>query len=427
MDSNNNCFICADDCSNSCFFLINLTTKKYKTKYTSLIGELINPEYELRVTSENKICERCSIICEKYDELQQETKTVRSVLARQIAHTYSIDTNQTMVYMDKSKIFVDLQPNALSVHYYQCKLCPRFITPSIDTVNSHILYHKIVQEDQMQTNEILKELTPAQKRNPPVRRDSHRKSEPVKSITQQKVTQFKFTSQIEKIQEIKKNFELELPQFKNELATINIQVQQEYDEDTLESLIDLDLLDDPMFNSNLKNHKCMITGCQHKFSYICDYVRHLKFKHKSTLNHIFAVVRANIKRPNKVDKLMCPYCFTKTSSNDSLEHHVRQHEEAAKSNLFTDRINEFVNNVMSSSRCETCDNEIIDPTVLECSHEIAKSGMATKMSCIYCSRDFYSEKLYNNHLALDHDHCFICGLTCEDKIVLSDHIRSHLM
>lgn len=426
----NCCFICAEDCSSSYFYLINLASKKYKTKYTSLIGDLINPEYELRVTNENKICERCSVLIEKYDELQHETKTVKSVLGRQIAHTYSIETSETMVYMDKSKTFVELQPSALSniEVKYSCKLCPRYVTNCIDTVNSHILYHKIVTEGQIQTNELLKDLTPSQKRNQSIRRETQRRPEAPKPVVHQQVVLEKPISHVDKVEEMRRKLEAELPTMKNELPLeiAAISIQEEYDEDTLESLIDLDMLDDPFYDSNLKNHQCMVSGCLQEFTYVSDYVRHLKLKHKSTLNHIFAVVRANIKRPNKVNKLMCPYCFTRTSNSQALEHHVRQHEEAAKSNLFTDRINDFVTNVMSSSRCVTCDCEIIDPTVLECNHEIVKNGMAPKMNCMYCVRDFYSDKLYNNHLAMDHGHCFICGSTCDDKTVLSDHIRSHL-
>lgn len=81
---------------------------------------------------------------------------------------------------------------------------------------------------------------------------------------------------------------------------------------------------------------------------------------------------------------------------------------------------------MRNARCETCDCEILDPTVLHCNHEIAKNGMAPKVNCIYCAKEFYSEKLLHNHLALDHNHCFICdNQMCDDKIVLRDHIRSH--
>ena len=430
MDSNNNCFICADDCSNSHFFLINLLTNKYKTKYTTLIGDLINPEYELRVTSENKICERCKVLCENYDVLQQETKTVKSVLARQIAHTYSIDTNQSMVYMDKSKIFVELLSNDSNPEsQYSCKLCPRYVTDCIDTVNAHILYHKIIQENQIHSNEIVKDLTLTQKRNPPVRRETLRRPEPEKPAIPHKFEQGHHLTQVQETEEEKKKLQPK-PQSKSkpplDIAAIDIQqVQQEYDEETLESLINLDLLDDPFYDSNLKNQNCMVVGCSQEFTYVSDYVRHLKFKHKSTLNHIFAVVRANIKRPNKTDKLICPYCFTRTSSDESLEIHVKHHEEAAKSNLFTDRINDFINNVMALSRCKSCDQNI-DPSTLECNHEVVKNAMMPQLSCMYCTKEFYSDKLYNNHLALDHGHCCICGVTCDDKAVLGDHIRSHL-
>lgn len=417
----NQCFVCADDCSKSYFYLINLTSKKYKTKYTSLISDLINSEYELRVTNENKICERCSVLLEKFDELQHETKTVKSVLSRQIANTYSIETSEEMVYMDKSKIFIEIRTNSGEVKY-SCKLCPRYIIDGIDTVNTHIMYHKIATEGQIQTNEILKEVVTTQKRNNPIGREHVKKPEPVRNIFQHEVVQEKPTVKVEKkrpevVQEVKHEKPLEI-------TTINIQ-QNDYDEETLEMLLDFELLNDSFYDSNLRNHRCVVTGCTQEFTYVSDYVRHLRMKHKSTLNHVFAVVRANIKRPTKQSKFMCPFCFTKTGSSQSLEAHVRQHEEAAKSNLFTDRVNDFVASVMSASRCSTCD-EFLDPYLLECNHEIAKNGLATQLRCIYCERCFYSDKLYNNHLATSHGHCFVCGSTCDDKVVLADHIRSHM-
>ncbi|CRK95782.1 CLUMA_CG009239, isoform A [Clunio marinus] len=410
----NQCFICADDCTESHFYLVNLSTKKYKTNYTSLISDLINSEYELRVSNENKICECCSVLIEKFDELQHETKTVKSVLSRQIANTYKIETSEPMVFMDKSKIFIELPSKGNSETKYSCKLCPRFVTTCLDTVNTHILYHKISTEGIIQTQELLKEFNSSQKRNNPIGRELPKKEQIIKTSIQRHAGN---------IQKVKKE-ETETKTIQQQDTTISI--DQEYDEETLDSLIDLDLLKDPLCDSNVKSQNCMIAGCTEKFNYINDYVRHLKLKHKSTLNHIFAVVRANIKRPKKMSRLMCPYCFTKISTNEALEFHVKQHEDASKVTLFTDRVNDFVSNIMSSSRCQICDCDILDPTVLDCNHEIVKNGMAPKIDCIYCTKFFYSGKLYNNHLALDHNSCFMCGSICDDKSVLADHIKSHL-
>lgn len=421
--------MCADDCSNSYFYLTNLASKKYKTKYTALIGDLINSEYELRVTNENKICERCSVLIEKFDELQHETKTVKSVLGRQIAHTYSIETSETMVFLDKSKIFVELRSNSVGNEVkYSCKLCPRFVTDCIDTVNSHIMYHKIMTDGQIQTNELLKDVVPVQKRNHPIGREIPKKPEPVKTSFQPPPPPTQ-NSQGQRARDARKKQEVEVLPIKQDetIETTNqINIQQEFDEETLESLIDLDLLVTPQYDSNLKNQRCMITACTQEFTYVSDYVRHLKLKHKSRLNHIFAVVRANIKRPSHVHKLMCPYCYTRASNMQTLEDHVKLHEEAAKSNLFIDRISDFVTSVMSLARCDTCDCEIIDTTMLECNHEIAKNGLAPKVDCVYCERFFYSDKLYNNHLAIAHGQCFACGSSCDDVTVLRDHILSHM-
>lgn len=411
------CFVCGGDCSTSYIFLINLTSKKYKTKFTSLIGDFISNEYELRVTDDNKICERCSVIIEKYDELKHEAKTVKSVLGRQIANTYGIESNETMVYMDKSKIFVELGAvSANKTAKYSCKLCPHFVTDSIDLVNTHCLFHKINTENKIDTVRMINDVSPAVPRNQPIRRET---TNSAKTTERVQLLQTKSRTQAIGIKEE------EAPEVTIYESSLNI--QQEYDEEILEQLIDLDLLEDPLCDSNLRNRECMVTNCNQEFKYINDYVRHLKLRHRCTLNHIFAVVRSNIKRPTKVSKLMCPYCFTKLSNSEALEFHVKEHEQAAKSSLFADRISDFVSNVMSSARCQTCDWEITDPSVLDCNHEIVKSG-APKTNCSYCSREFYSDKLYHNHLAAEHAHCFICGQisTSDDRMVLVDHIRSHL-
>lgn len=419
---NTACFVCADSCENTYTYLINLQSKKYKTNYAKLIGNLINPAYEVRIGQTDRVCERCVLLIEKYDELENETKTVKSVLSRQIAHTYSIETEEDMIYMDKSKTFVELRPNVSSNSVkYSCKICPRFVTDCIDTVNSHIMYHQVLNESTKVISEISSKQSQTQPQAKKIQRDTFRRPAvcftPLPQNPDQKMEQLKSQQR---------------PQRKSSAAAKvepglgMSSLSQEYDEETMEAIIDLNLLEDPFYDSNLKNHQCMVTGCNSKFSYVSEYVRHLKLKHKSTLNHIYGVVKANIKRPNRIGKFTCPYCYTKMLTSESLEYHVKQHEDAGKASLFTDRLSEFVSTVMSSSRCETCDCEILDPTVLECNHEIVKNGLAPKMNCIYCSRFFYSDKLYNNHLALEHSHCFVCGSTCSDSLVLQDHIKSHL-
>lgn len=425
----NNCFICAFDCGVTSFNLINLTSEKYKTQYTSLISDLIDPEYELRVTNDDKICARCSILIEKYDELQKGAKELTSVLSRQIANTYGIGTSEQMIFMDKSKTFnellVDTVLEAEKVKY-SCKFCPNFVTECIDNVNAHILYHKLLTEDQIQKRERAKNLAPQIPntfRSKAARRQFPQKQE----LVERKDVRNKSTShRVNEDETTKIIYDTELPQISQDAASnINIQ-EQEFDEETLNLLIDLDLLDDPLYDSNLKSHTCMMTGCKQEFNYICDYIRHMKLKHKSTQKHIFAVIRSSIKRPEKVDRLMCPYCFTKTANSQRLEEHVKKHEISGKPNQFIDRVDEFIVNVMAAARCSTCDCEILDTTALECNHEIVRNGMAPRVNCLYCHREFYSDKLYNNHLALEHGHCFICGSTCNDREMLAAHIRSHL-
>lgn len=383
------CFVCAENCKDSYFFLINLASKKYKTKFTTLIGFLINKEYELRVSENNKICPKCCVLLEKFDELQQEAKTLKSVLSRQIANTYSIETNEEQTFLDNSKVFVKLNPSAdISDIKYSCKMC-RFVTNQIDSVNSHCMYHKILTDSKIQTNEIIKDLVPSSKRNNPIGRETQNKSV--------------FTKAAPVNQNLKEVF--------NEKELYEQDIRLEFDENSFQNTIDLDLLEDYAYDSNLKNRKCMMNGCEEEFKFVADYVKHLKTKHKScTLNHIFAVVRANIKRPNKVCKLTCPYCFTKTPNQEMLQICVKFHEEAGKSQLFTDRLNEFVTNLIKiSSFSESCEK-----------------GSKKSLYCKYCSKLFHQPKMYHNHLALDHNRCFVCLSVSDNNKTLRNHIISHI-
>lgn len=402
----NCCFICSENSEKNSdlqyFFLINLATKRYKTNFLTLVSDLIDKEYEMRISDKNKICERCCVLLEKFDELQQETKLVKSVLSRQIAHTYNIVSHEELVFMDNSKVFVKLNPSAnqISDIKYSCKMCKFMTSHNVDIINAHCLFHKTQTDSKIQANEIIKDLSSVTKRNNPIGREIKNRRELVNAVQMN---------------------EHSTPEEKDK-TYFDIEVEidnHQYDEDTLENVIDLNLLEDDLYDSNLKNYKCMMNPCEEKFKYVADYVRHLKQKHKScTPNHIFAVVRANIKRPNKHFKLMCPFCFTRAPNTELLEDHVKKHEEV-KSQLFTDRINDFITNLIKLS--SFYDNS-----------EIFKNGSPNneKTNCNYCkikgkSTFFPQAKLYHNHLAIEHRRCFICLLLIEDKMLLKEHIISH--
>jgi hypothetical protein len=349
---------------------------------------LINKEYELRVSEKNKICERCCVLLERFDELQQETRTVKSILSRQIAITYDIETSEEMIFMDNSKTFVKLNQSSgnMGEIKYSCKMC-RYVTTEIDSVNSHCLYHKILTESKIQANEIIKETTQSIKRNVPIGRESQNRN-----------------GSVQVVKDVPRSF----VETREEIAGEENQFAAclEYEEDCLENLVDLDLLEDENCMSNLKNQTCMMNDCDVEFKYIADYVKHLRLDHKScTLNHIFAVIRANVRRPKKTTKLSCPYCFSTAPNVELFEEHVRHHEEAAKSKVFTDRINEFVNNLIKLSNFGE--------------HE------PSKWTCRYCEEAFINTTQYNNHLALRHNRCFICFSQCHSKVILRDHICSH--
>lgn len=413
---NSQCFVCADDCNKSNSNLVNTQSKKYKSQYTALIGNLLQSEYELRVCDFDRVCERCVLLLERFDELQQETKTVKSVLARQIALRYGIETDQELLYLDKSKIFSPIRNS----NKFNCKHCPAFVSDNVDLINYHVLYHQYQIEEQKKIQPVftkLPESTVITKKPSAITTVARELIKKELEAPKLKVT--KSSATMKKVEVIHQPIE--------QIQSFNATVQ-DCEEDTLDSLIDMNLLDDQLYDSNLRDHNCMFKECDEKFIYASNYVRHLKIKHKLSLNHIFAALRTNLKRPAQVTKLMCPYCFTKTINSNALEEHVKTHEDtSAQSNLFINRLNTFVTGIMKEARCEVCDSDIPDVTSVKCNHFVAKNGLARKIDCKDCDAYFYSDKLYNNHLAVMHCQCFFCGMKSEDKSILKDHINSHLV
>lgn len=407
------CFVCAADCSKSNGYncLINLQSKKYKSQYTSLIGNLINSEYELRVHTEDRLCENCILLLEKYDELQQETNMVKSVLSRQIALRYSIETDQQLVYLDKSKIFYPIRNSSK----FNCKHCPLFISDNVDEINHHVLYHQYLLEEQEKSSQQVQ-----MKNNQNVTLIN--KATTAVSTVAGELT--KIISEEPKLNTSKPT-QIEIPSHSMEQQILNVQHNQE---DPLDSLIDLNILDDEYYDSNLKDHNCTFKECKENFKYASEYVRHLKIKHKMSLNHLFAALKSNLKRPTKLTKLMCPYCFTKTSDSNALEDHVKIHEFIeSQPSIFINRVNSFVNSVIKEARCDVCNSNILEPHSLKCNHLIARNGLARKFDCKDCDAYFYEDKLYNNHIALEHSTCFFCGWRERKKKVLKDHIKHHYM
>lgn len=409
------CFVCADDCHKSNSSLVNMHSKKYKSQYTALIGNLLQSEYELRVCDSDRVCERCVLLLERFDELQQETKTVKSVLARQIALRYGIETDQELLYLDKSKSFFPIR----SSNKFNCKHCPTFVSDNVDLINYHVLYHQYQIEEQQKNLLKLPDSTIITKKTSSAITTVAREL-PQKELEAPKVKVVKLSSVNKQIEVTKESTA--------EIESFNAAVQ-DCEEDTLDSLIDINLLDDELYDSNLRDRCCMFKECDEKFNYASNYVRHLKIKHKLSLNHIFAALRTNLKRPTKVTKFMCPYCFTKTNNSKALEEHVKSiHEEIpSQSNLFINRLNTFVSGIMKESQCDVCDNDISDVTSIKCNHFVARNGLARRIECKHCDKYFYSDRLYNNHLAVMHCQCFFCGMKSEDKSILKDHINSHLM
>lgn len=349
------CFLCLGDVSTSQFFIANMQTKKYKKPYVKLIAELIKPEYELRITSTNRICTYCQQVCETFDELSQQANRVKAVLSRQIASTYSLETDE-VCSLDKSKIFIRTSL-ASNQFMYKCRQC-NFNTDSTFVADTHLIYHESV------------------------------------------------------------SCNIETGKQKSAISS------QISNRTQLESLVDLKELSDPHCNSNVRHNKCVMPGCKEMLYYLCDYVYHLKFHHKASLNQISLIIKTNVKRPKSLAKFSCPYCFTVTSSEESLKEHVVLHEKFAQK-VFTEKLNVFISSLIKQSRCKICGAERSDPSLEKCEHKLAKLKNCQVHKCKHCAAFFYDKKLVHNHMAQVHGVCIVCNDKIDEKKVLSEHIRMH--
>lgn len=378
------CFICNLDCKPSQLFLETLTTQKNKTPYLKLISELINNNYELHVTSSNKICLQCQLICERYDELMQESRKVKAVLSRQMATTYALETDEYF-YIDTARVFnkTSVGPNNVQ---FTCRICRDFITMCPSTADKHFVYHEILESREKK----LENVQEFQRReNESAVQQQQSSSTSVRTYTNKKLLQ---------------------PTFEDKI---------------MKQLIDIEQLEDPFSESNVRLGRCVMTNCPEEFLYLCDYVHHLKFNHKASLNQIFTIIRANIKKPKTITKLCCPFCYTKTNSESSLIEHVKLHEDST-TNVFAEKLNTFISNLISQSKCKTCGFERSDSSQENCYHEKVKDKENSKLNCKHCDAFFFRKILLNNHLADEHSECFACNTMHKQRFTLTKHLNLHV-
>lgn len=378
------CFICNVECKSDQPFLATLETPKNKTPYPKLISELINNNYELQISTSNKICDQCQLVFERYDELMQESRKVKAVLSRQLAATYSLDTNEYF-YIDTNRMFNKTSVDPENVQF-TCRICHDFtFCPS--TADKHYVYHEILESREKKSENL---------------KISQRRENSSDSSEQQSTSTTVITSYTSK--------KLLQPTFEDKI---------------MKQLIDIEQLEDPYSDGNVRISKCVISYCKEKFVYLCDYVHHLKFNHKASLNQIFTILRSNIKKPSKLKKYCCPFCYTKINSESSLIEHVTLHENSTAT-VFTEKLNTFISNLISQSNCKTCGFERSDPSQENCHHEKIKDKKNSKLNCKDCDAFFYKKILLNNHLANVHNKCFACNVTYKQRIALAKHINLHV-
>lgn len=382
------CFICNGDCKSSQFYLTSLATQKNKTPYVNLIAELINNNYQLNVTSNNKLCLQCQTVCERFDELLNDTRKTKAVLARQMAATYALDTDE-FFYVDSTKLYNKTTADG-NIVQFTCRSCKDYVTNCPSTADKHFVYHEILDAKERE----------------------------------------KRMSQDSSSQQRRENI-LELPTIPQPISkvynnSVKNLVQPVFEDIIMNKLIDLERLEDPLADSNVRLSKCVMTSCDDRFLYLCDYVHHLKFHHKASLNQIFTIIRSNIKKPKKPAKLCCPFCYTKMSSESSLIEHVKLHEDSTGA-AFAERLNSFISNLVSQSKCGVCGFERSDTTQENCTHDKVQGDRENaKLNCKHCHAFFYKKIMLNNHLAEVHNQCFACDATHKQRATLTRHLHQHV-
>jgi hypothetical protein len=141
---NGKCFLCNKNCDKSKYFLGTLKTKRSKTPYPLIIGKLIKQEYELRITTSDKICQQCHQVCEKFDEFLDQANRIKAVLSKQVAATYQLETDE-ICDIDKTKTFIIIKFSPTKVQY-KCQTCSNFLTESMTEADIHVIYHETLEK-----------------------------------------------------------------------------------------------------------------------------------------------------------------------------------------------------------------------------------------------------------------------------------------
>jgi hypothetical protein len=439
------CFTCGENCADENTSSITsdistLKTTKYQTKFPEVIKKIINDEeLEIRISAADKLCIPCYSLINEFDRLYRDANIIENVLNKQIFRNYEIESNCDGVFIDKSKTFVELiEEESDNTTNFQCIHCP-YQTVHLENVSSHVLYHQFVVEN---AEKAATKEAPKPKEDPAT---SQTQMELDDANQKSKVSLSDDSNNKDKLVEIVKDlFEEEPENDTEEFEEIEVEPGEDDDEEDeseesvksadtepckfymheIEEKIDFNLLEDPDVYCNLKIEKCYACGFKPVFA--VDYVKHLKYHHRTPVASIHQFIRTNVKPPKKTTKFTCPYCFTSFLRKENFHAHVfKVHESANKAASPEERLNSFVTAMVQACRCKVCDHEQNSAVADPCKHEIAKKS-SIKYDCDQCPLIFFSMKLYNNHLALKHYTCFLCLEKFADAKQIKKHFDSHL-
>lgn len=426
------CFACGENCIEG--FVTNLDslkTSKYKTPITQIITNIINDKsLLLMVRKQDTLCLACITLLEEYDQLLTDAKLIEKVLNKQLFRTYEIDSEiceneatTTINNIDKSQYFVlEITEGSDHLSNYKCIYC-NFETVHIENVNSHVLYHQTIKKkiEKIAAKEPPKhpvdpvtvnpsKIESVYNDEPNVQKDSAEREVSLNK-TAGKLTGWKAYNDDP---DYNPNGESDTSEEVIESEEKKVITLKRFD---LENQVNLNILEDPDCESNLRIQKCNL--CNFRPYSLAEYTKHLKFNHKAQPSHIMQAIRLVVKKPSRIPNFSCPYCFTSFSRQKELEGHVIRLHETINLAAPEQRIQRFLGSMAASVRCKVCDYEI---TKEVCTHEMAKKTNKMKI-CRFCSKQFYNDRLYNTHLARQHSYCFLCKFTCKSSFQIKRHFE----
>lgn len=92
------CFVCGGNVSGSGIYLSIGKTRYSNTTYPTKISQLIGDDFMVVVSKEDRVCQRCTTLIDRFDKLEMDLLEIKTLIAGFLSEKYSLCSGGNIEY-----------------------------------------------------------------------------------------------------------------------------------------------------------------------------------------------------------------------------------------------------------------------------------------------------------------------------------------